>query len=152
MEETFPLLPEISESGIAFHFEDIDKPEVDFSAFPDWIIRVIKQHKATLGAVQYVFCSDTYLHRLNVEYLDHDTLTDIITFPYAAPPIVSGDLYISLDRVAENAKELSVPFANELQRVIIHGVLHLCGYGDKTPAEAKRMRELEEEALSDFDH
>ena len=113
-----------------------------------WIEKVIHHHQGELGQLQYIFCSDDYLHQLNVAYLDHDTLTDIITFPYADPPVVSGDLYISTERVADNAAERNLPFLTELQRVIIHGVLHLCGYGDKTPAEADKMRALEEEALA----
>ena len=148
MEDYFPTLPEeASAPGISFSFIDVEEPDVDFGTFPSWIEAVIQHHKCSLGALSYIFCSDSYLHRLNVEYLDHDTLTDIITFPYADPPLVSGDLYISLDRVQDNAQDRSIPFTAELKRVIIHGVLHLCGYGDKTPEEAARMRELEDEAL-----
>ena len=144
----FPALPEEMEARIDLHFEDVRPPDFSFDTFPAWIRSVISHHQAKLGTLQYVFCSDDYLHQLNVEYLDHDTLTDIITFPYAPPPEVSGDLYISLERVAENAKELHISLETELQRVMIHGVLHLIGYGDKTEAEAAKMRELEAEALS----
>lgn len=152
MEDYFPTLPEeASAPGISFSFTDVEQPDVDFGTFPSWIEKVILRYKCTLGALSYIFCSDTYLHRLNVEYLDHDTLTDIITFPYAEPPLVSGDLYISLDRIRDNAQERSLPFVEELKRVVIHGVLHLCGFGDKTPEEAARMRELEDEALAMFE-
>lgn len=112
-----------------------------------WIGAVLQKHNGTLLNLQIVFCSDVYLHKMNVEYLDHDTYTDIITFPYDDPPIVHGDLFISVHRVAENATTFEVTFEEELHRVIIHGVLHLLGYGDKTEAEAAEMRTLEREAL-----
>ena len=150
-EDFFPAAPEEMEIGIDFHFEDVHPPEFSFENFSDWIITVINQHNAHLGALQYIFCSDNYLHQLNVSYLDHDTLTDIITFPYAEPPQVSGDLYISLERVAENARDRELPLQTELQRVMIHGVLHLIGYGDKTEAEAAKMRTLEASALEMYD-
>ena len=151
MEDFFPELPaDASEAGIIFSFTDIDEPDFDFDSLPVWIQAVIDHHQCTLGSLAYIFCSDEYLHRLNVEYLDHDTLTDIITFPYADPPLVSGDLYISLDRVADNANDRGLSFDHELKRVVIHGVLHLCGYGDKTTEEASRMRALEDEALAMF--
>ena len=151
MEDYFPSLPEEATApGISFSFANIEQPDFDFDLLPSWIEAVIQQHKCTLGALSYIFCSDPYLHQLNVEYLDHDTLTDIITFPYAEPPMVSGDLYISLDRVVDNAQDRSLSFGQELRRVVIHGVLHLCVYGDKTPEEATRMRELEDEALTMF--
>ena len=87
-EDFFPATPEEMETGIGFHFEDVSPPEFSFENFSDWIIAVISKHNAHLGALQYIFCSDEYLHQLNVTYLDHDTLTDIITFPYAEPPQV----------------------------------------------------------------
>lgn len=145
-----PLEDEASAPGIAFAYEDVDLslPEPELIR---WIERVIHRHGGELGAVQYIFCSDAYLHRLNVDYLNHDTLTDIITFPYADPPLVAGDIFISTDRVADNAQDLQQPFEQELRRVIIHGILHLRGFGDKTPEDAQRMRTLEEEALAVFD-
>ena len=149
MEEFFPQLP-ADPAGITFSFEDISAPVFDFQQLLPWIERVILHHQCSLGDLSYIFCSDDYLHRLNVEYLDHDTLTDIITFPYADPPLISGDLYISLDRVADNAKDRELLFEEELKRVVIHGVLHLCGYGDKSEAEAQKMRQLEDEALNMF--
>ena len=152
MENYFPSLPEEATApGISFSFADLEPPDFDFGLLPAWIEQVIGHHGCTLGTLSYIFCSDPYLHRLNLEYLDHDTLTDIITFPYAEPPQVSGDLYISLDRVADNAQDRSLSFGQELKRVVIHGVLHLCGFGDKTPEEAARMRELEDEALAMFE-
>ena len=91
--------------------------------------------KAQLIGLSYIFCSDAYLHNINVEYLNHDTLTDIITFPYLSPPEIEGDIFISVDRIRENAQTFQVTFEQELHRVIIHGVLHLCGQGDKTEEE-----------------
>lgn len=138
---------EEEEVGIAFHAEDVDFPLTDTTSIENWIKRVVAHHDAELGSVQYIFCSDHYLHQVNVEFLDHDTLTDIITFPYAKPPVVAGDIFISTERVADNAQDLATSPNEELRRVLIHGILHLCGYGDKTPTEAQRMRALENEAL-----
>lgn len=113
-----------------------------------WIELVIAERGGQPGAINYIFCGDDYLHQMNVEYLDHDTLTDIITFPYEDFPIVSGDLFISTERVADNANYLQTNYTDELHRVIIHGVLHLCGQGDKTDKEASEMRQLEDWALA----
>ena len=93
--------------------------------------------------MQYVFCTDEKLREMNVEYLDHDYYTDVITFPYS-DNAVHGDVFISYDRVADNAQRLEVPFEQELCRVLVHGVLHLCGYLDKTETDEKRMREKED--------
>ena len=108
----FPTLPseEALEPEISFHTEDVEQPIPDFTLLTKWIEQVIQHHQGELGQLQYIFCSYEYLHQLNVEYLNHDTLTDIITFPYADPPIVSGDLYISTERVADNAAERDLPF------------------------------------------
>lgn len=113
-----------------------------------WVEAVITARNGHAGAVNYIFCGDDYLHQMNVEYLHHDTLTDIITFPYEVFPLVSGDLFISTERVADNAKDLNTDYQEELHRVIIHGVLHLCGQGDKTDEQSAEMRQLEEWALS----
>lgn len=138
------------ETGIDFHFEDVNLTSFTPQLYIDWISKIITNHQCKLEQVQYVFCSDDYLHKMNLEYLDHDTLTDIITFPYQEPPLIQGDIFISLDRVIDNAKDRDIDVELELRRVIIHGVLHLCGYGDKSEAEAKKMRELEDEALGDW--
>lgn len=114
----------------------------------DWIREVIRQQGGECGTINYIFCGDDYLHEMNVAYLDHDTLTDIITFPMAEFPVVSGDLFISTERVADNAHTFGVAVVEEWHRVIIHGILHLCGQGDKTTAEAARMRVLEDQALA----
>ena len=102
----------------------------------------------TTGDLSVIFCDDEYLKRINVKYLGHDYYTDIITFDYSEKNLVSGDLFISIDRVDENARLNNVDFINELYRVIIHGVLHLCGYNDKTLKEKKEIRAKEDYFLS----
>lgn len=133
---------------VDFSVEDVEFELADSPTTVKWLEKIIEQEEKKLRLLNFIFCSDEYLHQLNVEYLDHDTLTDIITFPYAEPPIVEGDIFISIDRVRENAKKFEVPFSKELNRVMVHGVLHLCGYGDKSDEEAKLMRSKEDEALA----
>lgn len=142
----FPLPPEIS-----FHVEPGGHfPHADHEpALRTWIEAIITQRGGTLGVLNYIFCGDDYLHALNVQYLQHDTLTDIITFPHAEFPLISGDLFISTERVADNARDFHTSFTDELHRVMIHGVLHLCGQNDKTGEDAGAMRELESKALDD---
>ena len=108
-----------------------------------WVIETISAEGFKLEEVNYVFCDDDYLHKLNVEFLKHDTLTDIISFDYSIGKIIQGDVFISVERVKENAKDFGVNFIEELHRVIIHGILHYCGYKDKTAKEAKTMRNKE---------
>lgn len=134
---------------ILFHTEAGGSPpaETSWPSLITWIQTVIEERNGKPGAINYIFCGDEYLHQMNVEYLNHDTLTDIITFPYSAFPIVSGDMFISTERVADNAQDLKTNFNDELHRVIIHGILHLCGQGDKTEEQASEMRKLEEWAL-----
>ena len=135
------------EEVIQFHFEDID---FDFShedLIRQWIIHTISQEQKNLGNLNFIFCTDPYLHKINIEYLDHDTFTDIITFPYSEEKI-EGDIFISIDRIHENAKTFGVSFTDELHRVIIHGVLHLIGYGDKSPEEKKQMTAKEDQYLT----
>lgn len=112
-----------------------------------WIDEVIKKHGKKMGKITYLFCSDERIIEDNVSFLNHDTYTDIITFDYVEGDSVSGDILISLDRVGENASYFDVPFEQELHRVIIHGVLHLLGFKDKTDQEASQMRCKEEESL-----
>jgi len=114
----------------------------------NWITNTIKEEFYKVEEINYVFCDDEYLHKLNVEFLDHDTLTDIISFDYSIGKLIQGDIFISLERVKENAKDFDVSFDEELNRVIIHGVLHYCGYKDKTEEEAKEMRAKENHYLS----
>ena len=138
---------DLTDEPIIFNVEDIDFELPDTEGVIAWIHRIAASEDKRIGAVSYIFCDDAYLAELNVEYLDHDTLTDIITFPYATAPI-EGDIFISIERVRDNAKDFNVPFEQELRRVIIHGVLHLCGYGDKTDKQAAIMRQKEEAALA----
>ncbi len=113
-----------------------------------WLTEVVVRRGKTVGNINYLFCDDEYLIEVNRHYLNHDTYTDIITFDYVAGGLVSGDIMISVERVGENAEQYGVPFEQELHRVIVHGVLHLLGQGDKTDAEAAEMRRQEEQALS----
>lgn len=113
-----------------------------------WIQTVISSEGFKLGEVNYIFCDDDYLHKINVEFLNHDTLTDIISFDYTVGKIIQGDIYISTERVEDNANDFKVSFDNELQRVLVHGILHYCGYKDKTDDEAKMMRSKEDYYLS----
>lgn len=148
LDPDFPSEPGSDESSpIQFHSEEISFEFPDEAQVIPWIQSMIEHHKCKLDFLQIIFCSDPYLLKMNIDHLGHDYFTDIITFPYQAPPIIEGDLFISIDRVRDNAEKLGVSFKDELHRVIIHGVLHLCGYGDKTELEAKKMRALENEAL-----
>ena len=115
-----------------------------------WLNEIARSYGKVLADLSYVFCSDEYLHEINLEYLQHDTLTDIITFDYAEGDLLKGEIYISVDRVKENALEYNVIFDHELKRVIAHGLLHLCGYGDKNEEEKKLMRQLENDAIGMF--
>ncbi|MFK2819072.1 rRNA maturation RNase YbeY [Flavobacteriaceae sp. LMIT009] len=109
-----------------------------------WISEVIINEDCKEGELNYIFCDDEYLHKLNIEFLDHDTLTDIISFDYSVGKELHGDVFISVDRVKDNAEDLDVNFNDELHRVMIHGVLHYCGYKDKSDEESKVMRAKED--------
>jgi probable rRNA maturation factor len=124
----------------------LDQPEV----FSKWINTVLKSEGFTEGDISYVFCDDEYLHKINLEYLNHDTLTDIISFDYSVGKQIHGEIYISIERVKENALEFNEPFEKELQRVVIHGILHFMGYKDKSPEEEELMRKKENEAIAAF--
>ena len=113
-----------------------------------WISKCIEEFDKEEGELQYIFCDDKYLHKLNVEFLDHDTLTDIISFDYVMGDLISGDIFISVERVKENAKELGIDFKDELDRVIMHGVLHYIGFKDKTDDDKIVMRSKEDYCLS----
>lgn len=115
--------------------------------YSSWINEVAKQHGRKVLSLSINFCSDEYLLFLNKQYLNHNYYTDIITFDYCKGDQLSGELYISVDRIKDNASNFGIPFISELNRVIIHGVLHLCGFKDKTPRQLKEMRKMEEEAL-----
>lgn len=131
---------------VLYNVEDIDFQLPNTPPLSMWIENTVEAEGYQLGTIAYIFCSDDYLHQMNVEYLEHDTLTDVITFTYNDDP-VEGDIFISIDRVKDNAKDLGIPFATELHRVMIHGVLHLCGYTDETDDEEAEMRRKEDEYL-----
>ena len=114
----------------------------------EWIQKVVADNGFEIGEINYVFCDDNYLHKLNVEFLNHDTLTDIISFDNTLGKLISGDIFISIERVDENAKDFKVSFENELHRVMIHGVLHYMGYKDKYDDDKIKMRNAENQALS----
>ena len=131
-------------SNIFFHSEEIDFNLPNQPVIIDWINSTADQEGQTIQSLSFIFCSDKYLHQINVEYLNHDTYTDVITFPYAeeGQPI-EGDVFISIDRIKENAANFKSTFEMELHRVMIHGTLHLLGYGDKNPEEKLKMTEKE---------
>lgn len=113
-----------------------------------WIADTIDDEGFKEGEINYIFCDDAYLLDLNIEFLEHDTLTDIISFDYTLGKLINGDVYISVERVQDNAKDFGVTFENELSRVMIHGILHYCGYKDKTESEQMEMRSKENYYIS----
>lgn len=131
---------------IEFNYETNFNLE-DESLLKDWIITVASEQNFEVGEINYIFCDDAYLHKLNVEFLDHDTLTDIISFDNSLGKLLNGDIFISVERVKDNAADYKVSFPDELHRVMIHGVLHYMGYKDKSSDEKKRMRNQENSAL-----
>lgn len=134
--------------AIRFAVQDINFELFQAENVKKWISEVVQHRQKRVGNISYLFCDDEYLLGVNQQYLNHDTYTDIITFDYVAADLISGDIMISVDRVGENAGKFGVPFEQELHRVIIHGVLHLLGQGDKSDSEAEEMRRQEEEALA----
>lgn len=129
--------------------------ETDFqleneSKYEDWIDSIIESEDKEPGEINYIFCDDDYLLEINKQYLDHDTLTDIISFDYCIGDLISGDIFISIDRIKDNAQEYDVSFNNELLRVMSHGILHYCGYKDKTQDEQLLMRTKEQEKINMF--
>lgn len=119
----------------------------DEEQISNWIETVIAKEGYKVGEINYIFCTDSYLHKINVEFLQHDTYTDIISFDYTLGKTMSGDIFISIERVKENAAIFKVPFKEELYRVMIHGVLHYAGYKDKTEEEEKLMRNKENTSI-----
>ncbi|MBJ7879659.1 rRNA maturation RNase YbeY [Gelidibacter salicanalis] len=120
-------------------------------ALSQWISNAIINEGFNEGEINYIFCDDAYLLDLNIQFLEHDTLTDIISFDYSLGKQVNGDVYISVERVRENADDYEVSFENEMSRVLIHGILHYCGYKDKTEADGALMREKENYYISQLD-
>jgi probable rRNA maturation factor len=138
------------DSAIHFHFEDVQLNSFMEVSTKAWIARSIEAEKRQVGELNYIFCSDQYLLQINQEYLNHDTFTDIVTFNYVENNVISGDLFISIDRVKENSVEFKSSFSQELNRVLIHGVLHLIGYNDKSTKEAQEIRAKEDFYLTLF--
>jgi len=135
---------------IEFIYDDDNFTLSNEGLYEFWIDKIIESEHKVLGDITYVFCDDEFLLAMNQQYLDHDTYTDIITFDYTEDDIISGEIFISIERVIENASEFKVDFINELHRVMAHGVLHLCGYKDKSEAESQLMRLKEEEKIKLF--
>lgn len=133
--------------AIRFAAQDMDFDFPEGEMVKKWLSEVVWRRGKRVGNISYLFCGDEYMLGVNRQYLNHDTYTDIITFDYVAADLVSGDILISVDRVGENARQFGVPFVQELHRVVVHGVLHLLGQGDKSESEAAEMRRQEEEAL-----
>tara|TARA_B110000014_G_C19947885_1_gene490495 strand:+ start:403 stop:810 length:408 start_codon:yes stop_codon:yes gene_type:complete len=126
-------------------FEYINTSKVDnLAKYKQWVKGIILEENKKEGDILFVFCNDKYLLKKNIQFLNHDTYTDVITFDYCSDSIINGDIFISTERVKENAKNLEVDFFNELNRVMVHGLLHLLGYKDKTELDAKLMREKED--------
>lgn len=131
---------------IQFNYETDYKLENE-KAVEAWISNCIQSYDFTEGEINYILCDDDYLLKLNVEFLEHDTLTDIISFDYTLGKLISGDIFISVERVRENALNFNQSFENELSRVMIHGILHYCGFKDKSDAEKATMRAEEDKCL-----
>lgn len=133
--------------AISFSTQDVEFTLDNEQKVKKWITTIVNAHSMTVGVISYLFCSDEVELEANRTFLNHDTYTDIITFDYVEGSVVSGDIMISVDRVRENASIFNVPFENELNRVIIHGILHLLGQKDKSEEDAAQMRKREEDAL-----
>jgi len=138
--------------SVYFHNEDNSYVLPAKRKVKSWLKTSIEHQKMSIGTINVVFCSDQHLLVINKEYLNHDYYTDIITFNYCEAKQISGDLFISIDRIKDNSKNNKILFVNELHRVIIHGVLHLCGFNDKTKAEKKEIRQMEDYFLNKIKH
>tara|TARA_B100001540_G_scaffold287897_1_gene282730 strand:- start:192 stop:596 length:405 start_codon:yes stop_codon:yes gene_type:complete len=121
----------------------VDTKMFSIENYSKWVKKIIRKEKKIVGDIVFVFCNDKYMLEKNIKFLNHDTLTDVITFDYCKGEIISGDIIISIDRVKENATIFNVSFSNELERVMAHGLLHLLGYKDKNKKDALIMREKE---------
>jgi len=135
---------------LTFQSINIPLPAIDQAAIVTWVKAVAATYGRQVGDIAYIFVDDEEILRVNRQFLQHDYYTDIITFDYGSPRVISGDLFISLDTVRSNAEGLHVPYEQELHRVIIHGILHLCGINDKGPGEREQMEAAENRALSAF--
>lgn len=136
--------------AIRFHFEDIPVFSINKQNTTSWIKNTASLYGKKTGDINYIFCSDERILEINNQYLSHDYYTDIITFDYTENNSISGDLFISVDTISSNAEKYDVSFNEELYRVIIHGILHLCGQNDKTPSEQDEMTIKENLALDEW--
>lgn len=137
---------------IVFFNEDIDFKFQGKNKFKAWLKKIADREGFSINNLNYIFCSDEYLHKINLEYLDHDTYTDIITFDNSEDEsIIEGDIFVSIERIRENSQILNTVFEEEVKRVIVHGLLHLCEYDDHTPEDKSQMRRLESEYILIFD-
>lgn len=134
---------------IEFNFET-DFELKNKSNLQKWISEIIISEGFELGEIVYIFCDDEYLHKLNVEFLGHDTLTDIISFDYRVGKQINGEIYISVERVIDNSKDFDTNFEEELHRVMIHGIFHFCGYKDKSDTDERSMRNKENDSLKNL--
>ena len=133
---------------ISYTTDGVEMPSFDTQRIENWIVSVARGFGKSVGAITYIFCNDDKILEVNRKYINHDYYTDIITFDYSRPMRISGDVFISLDTVRSNAILLGKTYDNELMRVIIHGILHLCGVDDKGPGEREIMERHEDEALA----
>lgn len=133
---------------ISYTTDGVEMPSFDTQRIENWIVSVARGFGKTVGSVTYIFCNDDKILEVNRKYINHDYYTDVITFDYSRPMRISGDVFISLDTVRSNAILLGKTYDNELMRVIIHGILHLCGVDDKGPGEREIMERHEDEALA----
>ena len=140
----------LSDSKVRFHFLSAAPSLKRRTELKQFIVRLFNKEKKKLEGLTYIFCSDEYLLGINRDFLQHDYYTDIITFDLSEGPATTGEIYISIDRVKDNAKQLGLPFYQELHRVIFHGALHLCGYKDKKPVDIKMMRLKEDHYIRLF--
>jgi len=136
--------------SISFFNEDVSLPDINFDLIKKVIKGVVRRNKYRLGEINYIFCSDDYLLNLNIQFLQHDYYTDVITFDYSNEVFVSGDIYISADRVLNNSATFEQNYSDEMVRVISHGLLHLLKYNDKGPDEILMMRKMESEMLTKY--
>ncbi|MFP3596516.1 rRNA maturation RNase YbeY [Chryseobacterium sp. SIMBA_029] len=135
---------------IQFFYENL--PESVSADYKKWLEDIILSEEKKLGEINYIFCDDEYLLKINQDYLQHDYYTDIITFDYVKGKTISGEIFVSLQRISDNASTLSKNYEEELRRVLAHGILHLSGYKDKSEEEEKEMRRKEDFYLDQFDN
>ncbi|HEY9185092.1 MAG TPA: rRNA maturation RNase YbeY [Salegentibacter sp.] len=131
-------------------FSETDFTLRDEKSHRQWLQLVVNSEEKSLDEINFIFCNDEYLHRINLEYLNHDTYTDIISFDNSVDDLLAGDIFISVERIKENAEDFGVEFEEEVKRVMVHGILHFCGYTDKSESQSRLMRQKEDEKIAMF--